>query len=170
MVTHVCASGVPVSWTESVGDLHHGRFGGPKWLIPVSNVLPPMERNRRLLLDRYESHTKNCKVPTSRRRDCHYECGRLGSCTHILAHVCSHQCAPCLSWQVCSGALRNIRRLRRLIGFLAVMAFYLGLLGQSVYTRLSGGFLTVLGLTGALLIRNFEERFHYQEWNHGHNH
>lgn len=50
------------------------------------------------------------------------------------------------------------------------MAFYLGLLGQSVYTRLSGGFLTVLGLTGALLIRNFEERFHYQEWNHGHNH
>lgn len=47
------------------GGLHHGRFGGPKWLIPVSNVLPPMERNRRLLLDRYESHTKNCKVATS---------------------------------------------------------------------------------------------------------
>lgn len=48
-----------------MGALYHGRFGGPKWLIPVSNALPPMERNRRLLLDRYESHTKNCKVPTS---------------------------------------------------------------------------------------------------------
>lgn len=66
--------------------------------------------------------------------------------------------------------MRRIRRLRRLIGFLAVMAFYLGLLGQSVYTRLAGGFLTVLGLTGALFIRDFEQRFFYQDWDHGKNH
>jgi hypothetical protein len=85
-----------------------------------------------VLLDRYESHTKTCRV--------------------------------------CRGALRKIRALRRVIGFMSVMAFYLGLLGQSIYTRLAGGFLTVLGLTGALMIRSFEQRFFYQDWDHSKNH
>lgn len=57
-----------------------------------------------------------------------------------------------------------------MIGFMSVMAFYLGLLGQSVYTRLAGGFLTVLGITGSLIIKGFEERFHFQPWDHGRNH
>jgi hypothetical protein len=68
---------------------------------------------------------------------------------------------------VCRGALRNIRRLRRVIGFMSVMAFYLGLLGQSVYTRLSGGFLTVLGFTGVVLIKQFEQLFYYSPYVHG---
>ena len=108
------------------------RFGGPKWLVPgLSSSLPPTP-DRRVLLDRYESHTKHCKV--------------------------------------CRGALRNLGRLRHLIGFMSVMAFYLGLLGQSVYTRLAGGFLTVLGITGSLIIKGFEERFHFQPWDHARNH
>ena len=41
------------------------RYGGPKWLVPgLSSALPPLERDRRRLLDRYESHTKHCKVRT----------------------------------------------------------------------------------------------------------
>jgi len=108
------------------------RFGAPKLLVPgLSSALPPTP-DRRTLLDRYESHTKHCKV--------------------------------------CRGALRNLGRLRHLIGFMSVMAFYLGLLGQSVYTRLAGGFLTVLGITGSLIIKGFEERFHFQPWDHGRNH
>lgn len=106
------------------------RFGGPRWM--AKGLQPPVETDRRVLLDRYESHTKTCKV--------------------------------------CRGALRNLGRLRHCIGFLSVMAFYLGLLGQSVYTRLAGGFLTVLGITGVLIIKAFEERFYYQAWNHGVNH
>ncbi len=106
------------------------RFGGPRWM--AKGLQPPLETDRRVLLDRYESHTKTCKV--------------------------------------CRGALRNLGRLRHCIGFLSVMAFYLGLLGQSVYTRLAGGFLTVLGITGVLIIKAFEERFYYQAWNHGVNH
>ncbi len=138
------------------------RFGGPKWLVPgLSSALPPLERDRRKLLDRYESHVKHCKV--------------------------------------CRGALKNLGRLRHGIGFLSVMAFYLGLLGeggllrwqgkhvlverptlipsptlhtktgQSIYTRLAGGFLTVLGLTGALIIRKWEECFVFQDWDHSKN-
>lgn len=39
------------------------RFGGPKWLVPgLASTLPPLERDRRKLLDRYESHTRHCKV------------------------------------------------------------------------------------------------------------
>lgn len=39
------------------------RFGGPKWLVPgLASTLPPLERDRRRLLDRYDSHTKHCKV------------------------------------------------------------------------------------------------------------
>lgn len=49
------------------------------------------------------------------------------------------------------------------------MAFYLGLLGQSVYTRLAGGFLTVLGITGVLILKKFEQLFFYQPWNHSKN-
>lgn len=71
--------------------------------------------------------------------------------------------------QVCSGALKNIGRLRHVIGFLSVMAFYLGLLGQSVYTRLTGGFLTVLGITGVLILRRFEKLFYYQPFIHAKN-
>jgi hypothetical protein len=52
---------------------------------------------------------------------------------------------------------------------MSVMAFYLGLLGQSVYTRLAGGFFTVLGITGSVVIKRFEERFYFQPWDHGRN-
>lgn len=106
------------------------RFGGPRWLVPDLSSLPPTP-DRRTLLDRYESHTKSCKI--------------------------------------CRGALRNLKRLRQLIGFMSVMAFYLGLLGQSVYTRLAGGFFTVLGITGSVVIKRFEERFYFQPWDHGRN-
>lgn len=42
--------------------------------------------------------------------------------------------------------------------------------GQSIYTRLAGGFLTVLGLTGALVIRKWEKLFIFQDWDHSKNH
>ena len=42
--------------------------------------------------------------------------------------------------------------------------------GQSIYTRLAGGFLTVLGLTGALVIRKWEKKFVFQDWDHSKNH
>ncbi|KAM3572772.1 hypothetical protein VYU27_005246 [Nannochloropsis oceanica] len=84
----------------------------------------------------------------------------------LLDRYASHT-AHC---KVCRGALRNLGRLRHGIGFMSVMAFYLGLLGQSVYTRLAGGFLTVLGITGSLIIKGFEERFYFQPWDHGRNH
>lgn len=42
--------------------------------------------------------------------------------------------------------------------------------GQSIYTRLAGGFLTVLGLTGALIVQKWEEKFIFQDWDHSKNH